>query len=532
MNIINSAYLFVLPAALIIFLKARNKEMFKRNICIKILSLTILLSASVVYSQWTPQASPSANNLVSVHFINSTTGYIAGEQGTILKTTNGGVNWVQQTSPVSSALISCIFTDVSTGWMSGTFGTVIKTTNGGTNWISLTTGVSGALRIHFVNTFTGWVAGANGTILKTTDGGTNWIAQISGSSSFLLKIFFTDLNSGWACGAGGTILSTTNGGTNWNTQVSGTSQNLFGIHFVNSLTGCIVGAGGNIRSTTNGGTNWTSQTAGATDDFYSVYFANQNVGWLSGDNGKIYYTYNGGANWVQQTSSTTELLNGVFFTSVQTGWSVGTNGKILSTTTGGVTIPTAPSLSSPGNNSTGISVTPTLQWFSVLGAQTYQLIISTDSLFNTAIVNDSTLTTTGYTVAGGLLQNNIKYFWRVRAKGTGGYGPYSSRWNFTTGMVSIQPVSNEIPAGFELYNNYPNPFNPETSIRFDIPKSSFVMLSVFDINGREIKQLVNRELLQGKYTVSFNASGISSGVYFYRITAGDFTDIKKMMLVK
>ena len=89
-----------------------------------------------------------------------------------------------------------------------------------------------------------------------------------------------------------------------------------------------------------------------------------------------------------------------------------------------------------------------------------------------------------------------------------------------------------IPRVYSLSQNYPNPFNPVTSIKYSIPKQSLVRLVVYDILGREITTLVNEMKQPGNYNVSFDASGYASGVYFYRIQAGDFTDVKKMVLIK
>ena len=93
-------------------------------------------------------------------------------------------------------------------------------------------------------------------------------------------------------------------------------------------------------------------------------------------------------------------------------------------------------------------------------------------------------------------------------------------------------VSNEIPVKFSLSQNYPNPFNPTTNISFDIPKSEFVKLSVYDLSGKLVDELVNTNLQAGKYTTNWNASKLSSGVYLYKIQAGEFVDVKKLTLIK
>jgi uncharacterized delta-60 repeat protein len=90
----------------------------------------------------------------------------------------------------------------------------------------------------------------------------------------------------------------------------------------------------------------------------------------------------------------------------------------------------------------------------------------------------------------------------------------------------------ETPTSFSLSQNYPNPFNPVTNIKFDIPNASNVKLTVFDITGREIAELVNQQLETGTYNVDFDASHLATGTYFYRIEAGDFKEVKKMLMVK
>jgi hypothetical protein len=88
--------------------------------------------------------------------------------------------------------------------------------------------------------------------------------------------------------------------------------------------------------------------------------------------------------------------------------------------------------------------------------------------------------------------------------------------------VNQGPISMGIPSEFVLEQNYPNPFNPATTIRYELSKTSSVRLSVYDIIGREVAVLVNERKKAGSYGVNFNATGLSSGAYFYRIQAGDF----------
>jgi hypothetical protein len=98
--------------------------------------------------------------------------------------------------------------------------------------------------------------------------------------------------------------------------------------------------------------------------------------------------------------------------------------------------------------------------------------------------------------------------------------------------VGIQQIFSEIPSGFSLSQNYPNPFNPVTDVGFRIADFGFVSLRIYDITGKEVAVLVNENLKAGTYKYSFDATGLNSGVYFYRLTAGEFSETKKMVLIK
>ena len=99
-------------------------------------------------------------------------------------------------------------------------------------------------------------------------------------------------------------------------------------------------------------------------------------------------------------------------------------------------------------------------------------------------------------------------------------------------MTDISLISNSVPENFSLSQNYPNPFNPSTKIKFAVPNSSFVKLAVYDMLGREVSSLVNGQLQPGTYEFEFDASGITSGTYFYRLSSESFSDIKKMIIIK
>ena len=100
----------------------------------------------------------------------------------------------------------------------------------------------------------------------------------------------------------------------------------------------------------------------------------------------------------------------------------------------------------------------------------------------------------------------------------------------TTTAVNESKIMN--PTVFMLFQNYPNPFNPITIIKYDLPKAGRVTLKIYDVLGRKVATLINEEKPAGRYQVEFNGSSFASGVYFYRIQAGNYSSVKKMILLK
>jgi len=403
----------------------------------------LIIYSSITFSQqgWIEQVSLTTNYLYCVSFVSSSTGWACGQNGTILKTTNGGVNWFPQLSGLTGFLYTIFFIDANTGWAAGQNGALRKTTNGGTNWNGQSSSFNQYIYSNFfTDVLTGYYCGSGGTIYKTTDGGTLWVQKSSGVTGTLSCMHFpVSATSMVGYISGGTategiILKTSNAGENW-TQLTGTGTNwMFGIYFTDLQNGWAGGINGAMLRTTNGGTNWLTQITGTTNRIVQLSFANNNTGWAVGYTGSIVYTTNGGNNWVTQTTPTTQNLWGVDFIDENTGWAVGWTGTILHTTNGGMTI--------------------------------------------------------------------------------------------------VKQISSEIPQGFKLFQNYPNPFNPATSINIDIPVSSYVKLNVYDILGNESGVLVDQMLNAGSYQVDWNASNYPSGVYVYKLDAGNFSQTRKMILIK
>jgi endo-1,4-beta-xylanase len=186
----------------------------------------------------------------------------------------------------------------------------------------------------------------------------------------------------------------------------------------------------------------------------------------------------------------------------------------------------------------GIPRNPKLIWRSSASATSYSVQVSNDSTLYTTLVDVSVSDTV---LQLSPLRPNTTHYWRVSATNQYGTSDYSPALSFVAGstVVGVEE-SGQVPEGFALHQNYPNPFNPQTTISFQLPASSgversavsFVRLSVYDELGREVATLVNEQKSAGVHTVTWNAQDIPSGVYVYRLIAGDRTDSKKMLLVK
>jgi len=388
------------------------------------------------------------------------------------------VAWSSQTSNTNNQLNAISFVNPTTGWVAGSYGTVLKTTDAGAAWTGQTTNTTANINgIYFVNTTTGWIVGNGGVIKKTTNGGNTWTSQNSTTAVDLQGVQFIDGNTGWVaggCSGAGTVLKTTNGGSSWSSQNPGSGACLFSISFVDANTGWAVGGGGTILATTDGGSSWSSQSPGGCD-LHSVSFVNSTTGWAVGGCGYIFATTNGGSDWTPQMSGGCDLYS-VCFANSTTGWAVGScGGTIWATSDGGST------------------------WAS-------QINSANTDLHAVQFVDAKT----GWAVGGSVILHD------------------------TSGIIlSVRENKlSTLPSGFALRQNYPNPFNPTTTIHFSLPKSSYVTLKVYNMLGQEVATLVNGERTAGEYSVEWQSNTFPSGVYFYRLNAGSFSSIKKMILMK
>ncbi|MCC6866801.1 MAG: T9SS type A sorting domain-containing protein [Ignavibacteria bacterium] len=331
--------------------------------------------------------------------------------------------------------------------------------------------------------------GNNGTITRSSDIGETWISSSPITSA---NLYGVDLNNSYsyAVGDNGTILFGQNGGANWMLVTSGTTRNLKAVSISGIGGGVLVAVGekGTILRTTDSGLNWSNVSlSDTTVNFYSItqrtrqnfYITNYLI---AGSQGKIYKSTDNGVTWILKNSGTTNTLRSIFFSGNDSGAVSGDNGTVRMTTDAGETWFSDPYFNNVTGSITSISLMPR-------SARTF-----------TAISNNTKL--------------------------------YVASEDTNLVIIGIKNISNAIPDKFILEQNFPNPFNPVTSIVFKVKQNSDVNIVIFDVNGREIETIVNNRFTTGTYSVDWNAANFSSGVYFYQMTAGNFKETRKMILTK
>jgi photosystem II stability/assembly factor-like uncharacterized protein len=391
--------------------------------------------------------------------------------------------WQLQASGTTGELNSICFINPDTGWVVGgrflngnTYEAIIlRTTNGGGTWTSQLSGrFANLTSVSFVNSRMGWAAGGD-SLLRTTNGGQTWLAQIRGLGHL---VSFFDQNTGYVVGTT-TFSRTTDGGESWTTRTI-SSPFISAAFFLNQNIGFVSRYFDTVFVTTDGGGSWTARPLGTSHMAQSVFFVNQNVGWIVGgyDMGNRYLvakTTDGGITWSSYTQSG-NYLHSVYFTGINVGWAVDNQGTILKSTDGGTTWSS--------------QVSPTFEYLSTVR-------------FSNA--------TTGWAVgsAGTVIKTS------------------------NGGATFVPEVSStHTPSAHALLHNYPNPFNPSTTIRFGISKSSFVTLTIHDILGREVAVLISDQMGPGEYQTTWNATNFPSGMYFYRLVAGSFVETRKAVVIK
>jgi len=194
--------------------------------------------------------------------------------------------------------------------------------------------------------------------------------------------------------------------------------------------------------------------------------------------------------------------------------------------------PSAPLPAYPAHGALNLPLTVDLKWFVNEFSQTYRLQLANSSTFNeqTILVDAADISDTAYTVNN--LEYNKIYFWRISASNQYGTSQWSAKFGFKTNPGTGIEYEESIPTEYNLSPNYPNPFNPSTKISFALPREGYTTLKVYDIVGNEVAELINENIPAGKYTVNFDASDLSSGIYIYILRSGEKMMSRKMTLMK
>lgn len=452
--------------------------------------------------------------------------------GATYKTTNGGNYW-QEIGPSNlqgSYVYSLFILDTNNLYGAGYGGRVIHHGNGFSNIWDIIGGSANDCRdVSFLNSQKGFITAEEEQFWTTTDGGNKWNIQglcnnnyFESPRTFIRSVYCKDsltvfrtrgdgyaghgntgkievsINGGntWGVslsqiygefykidGAGNSILCAAgiiirNDGSGWYDYLSVSQTNLTDFHFINENTGIIIGyqyssQPRKIYSTSNNGANWNEQSVGRY--LNCVYLRNSGVGLIGCDTGRVLRTTDFGANWTLYSTSTTRDINSIYMLSDNTVWAVGDNGAML------------------------YSINSGLNWT------------------NAAAYTSNRL-------------NKIKFFDQYTGFALG----YNGTVLKTTdgGLTFVHIGSNEIPSKYHIEQNYPNPFNPVTRIDFSIPENGNIKIEIFDAAGKLIEILADKEFNAGFHSIEWNGSNVSSGIYFYRISTKQFTETKKMMLLK
>lgn len=192
--------------------------------------------------------------------------------------------------------------------------------------------------------------------------------------------------------------------------------------------------------------------------------------------------------------------------------------------------PTLPTATFPAHNSTNVDYNVNLSWScSDPDSDPLKYDILLDEFNPPRIKVASSISVTS--LRPGTLKKNTPYFWRIIAN-DGKDSTQSQIYKFTTGLATHIEDDEELPTTFALYQSYPNPFNPVTKIRYTLPKEERVKIEVYSLLGQKIETLVDEIQKAGYHEISFGNKELTSGIYFYRMQSGDFSQSRKMILIK
>jgi photosystem II stability/assembly factor-like uncharacterized protein len=403
-------------------------------------------------------------------------------------------------------------------------------------WVELNSGVTTTLySISAVSNDYAWACGANGVVIRTTDGGTTWTNAASPVLSSTMTFYNVQANSSTKAFVAGTnsagdstfVFMTLTGGTNWTVVFSQAGGFVDGVWTSGGLDGFMFGdpIGGNwsLYQTNSAGGGWNTVAQslpqiGTEAGYNNAFVVFGTRVWFGTNSGRIYYSTNSGSTFTPQNLGVaSDTAMAMCFNQPGLGLA-SANTKLFATTNGGVNWTP---VSIPGTQIIGGLAGYSLKWFATRGKDIYYSTNQGSSwILQYSAPGTSTYSeiaasriAAGYTIA----------FYAIR------YNGGISKLFTATG---INKVGEEVPSKFDLAQNYPNPFNPVTKIKYQVAKNSNVNITVFDITGKEISNIINEYHTAGTYEVNFDGSKLTSGVYFYKMTTNDYSLVKKMTLIK
>ncbi|MCB0724674.1 MAG: T9SS type A sorting domain-containing protein [Ignavibacteriae bacterium] len=518
-------------------------------------------------ASWSSVTSGTSSDLFAVFVVSNDKGLSAGELGAMRKSTNAGSSWSSQSSGTSRWLSGIHFVDMNTGTIVGDNGTIRRSSDNGANFKNQVSNTSDWLRgVHFTSITHGVVVGDFGTIRRTTTGG--WLLPTqpgqtapgnnSTCQSLTVRldwnsvpdpIAFYRVQLSLSSNFSTTLIDVNNINDTYYDVPNGTLA-LNTKYYWRVMATNEVGTGqwSSTRNFTTlvpspGNTALTAPANNATNITLTPL-----LDWNTAQNSIEYQLQLADDSTFSNIVLSTDTISGTSYpvppgmldNSTTYYWRV--RGRSLCESgewspvwhfRTAVELPSAPVLVSPPSGTLGLNLVFDTDWLDIASAESFRIEISSDSSFASPELDSAGLLASNFTIPAGLLSHSTWYYWRVRAKNEAGEGPYSPVWNFQTSIVTGLNVNTSIiPDRFGLMQNYPNPFNPSTSISFDLPERSDVNLTVYNTLGQSVAVLVNSSLQAGRYNYVFDASSVPSGIYFYRIKAGEFVETKRMVLIK
>jgi photosystem II stability/assembly factor-like uncharacterized protein len=309
----------------------------------------ILLATQAFYAQsgWKTIKNGLAGDLVAVYFTSSDRGFVAGDDGYLAQTTDGGRTWTKQNISTTENINEIYFRNDKNGYVVAGK-KMFATDDGGRSWREIKiyeprdfrNGTPEFLSVRFADKKRGFIVGSlikkvgdedkviDSLLMRTDDGGESWTRILVPSKLELFHLDFVNNSRGWIVGDDGLVLSTQDGGLSWFAQNSRTNKALYNVDFRDSSEGYAVGEKGVILRTENGGGTWELVRTNFPNTFMRVDFADDKNGWIVGYGGTILRSNDRGRTWISQESNTKERLYGLFMMK-KTGWAVGAKGLII-----------------------------------------------------------------------------------------------------------------------------------------------------------------------------------------------------------